>query len=492
LVKPIGYSIAGHEPTSPCLSDPVVVVGVCERLASIRAALTAFAARLDPSALSSTEAADLVRECALVESCAAALKAIAAATAVDGGAFSFPGERTAADALARVVGIGPRSARNLLATARKVVTQPAVSAAARSGRLSREQLAVIADAVAADPGAADLLLDEAASGTATSLRDLAQRVKAAVRDPEAHRRAVHARRGLRTWVDADGVWHLSGNGNAEDGAQVMAAIEPFRERRFVAARGAGRREPAEAYAFDGLVDLAREVAARQGAPGDEAGAPPPADAASHERTTSSTAQGGTGLALEDPGQRTHGAGGEPSPAEPRPPGRPARTGAAVKLLVRIDYDTWLRGVPADGETCELVGYGPIAVSAVRDLVATGDPFVAAILSRGERLVGVAHLGRQPTALQKTALEWLYPSCAVLSCGAIAHLETDHREDWAATHFTALDLLDRLCHHHHGLKTRENWALLDGRGKREFVPPTDPRHPRHRFAGVRSAPPAPAA
>ena len=40
-----------------------------------------------------------------------------------------------------------------------------------------------------------------------------------------------------------------------------------------------------------------------------------------------------------------------------------------------------------------------------------------------------------------------------------------------------DLLDRLCGHHHDLKTIDNWALAAGRGKRPFVPPGDPRHPR---------------
>jgi hypothetical protein len=55
---------------------------------------------------------------------------------------------------------------------------------------------------------------------------------------------------------------------------------------------------------------------------------------------------------------------------------------------------------------------------------------------------------------------------------------DHREDWAATHVTLLSLIDRLCPHHHRLKTRQNWGLVDGRGKRAFVAPTDARHPRH--------------
>lgn len=427
---------------------------MCEQLASIRAALTAFAGRLDLASLSAGEAAELVREAAAVEGCAAAVKALAATVAADGGALTAAGERSAADGLARLVGVAPRAARDLLFSARRLAEQPTVSVAARAGRLSREQLAVVSDAAAVDPGAAGVMLDEAVEGSLASLRDLAQRVKAAARDPEAQRRAIHAKRALRAWVDTDGVWHLSANGNPEDGAQVMAALEPFRERRFVAARRAGEREPSEAYVFDALLDLARGAAAAQGSP--------------------------------------------PAPAAPAGEGeasgrRRSRGGAAVKLLVRIDLDAWLRGFPADGETCELAGYGPIAVSAVRDLVATGDPFVAAILARGEQLVGVAHLGRQPRALQLSALQWLYPSCAVKGCAAVAHLENDHREDWAATHFTALDLLDRLCRHHHALKTRANWALVDGVGKRDFVAPSDPLHPRHAGGGTgRRAPPTTAA
>ena len=61
------------------------------------------------------------------------------------------------------------------------------------------------------------------------------------------------------------------------------------------------------------------------------------------------------------------------------------------------------------------------------------------------------------------------------------LERDHREDWSKTKFTVLDFLDLLCHHHHALKTRSNWGLVEGRGKRAFVPPGDPRHPHHAHA-----------
>jgi hypothetical protein len=39
----------------------------------------------------------------------------------------------------------------------------------------------------------------------------------------------------------------------------------------------------------------------------------------------------------------------------------------------------------------------------------------------------------------------------------------------------LELLDRLCRYHHRLKTTKGWALVEGSGKRDFVPPADPRH-----------------
>ena len=56
--------------------------------------------------------------------------------------------------------------------------------------------------------------------------------------------------------------------------------------------------------------------------------------------------------------------------------------------------------------------------------------------------------------------------------------TDHRVDWATSKVTAFELLDLLCAFHHGLKTTKGWGLIDGQGKRPFVPPEDPRHPQH--------------
>jgi hypothetical protein len=42
----------------------------------------------------------------------------------------------------------------------------------------------------------------------------------------------------------------------------------------------------------------------------------------------------------------------------------------------------------------------------------------------------------------------------------------------------VDWLDLLCAFHHGQKTTKGWGLVEGRGKRAFVPPEDERHPQH--------------
>ncbi|MDE3206193.1 MAG: hypothetical protein KGQ66_18450, partial [Acidobacteriota bacterium] len=64
------------------------------------------------------------------------------------------------------------------------------------------------------------------------------------------------------------------------------------------------------------------------------------------------------------------------------------------------------------------------------------------------------------------------------CNRKAGLEYEHRIDWQHTHYTVYDLMDRLCWFHHQQKTNHGWMLIEGTGKRAFVAPDDPRHPRH--------------
>ncbi len=219
----------------------------------------------------------------------------------------------------------------------------------------------------------------------------------------------------------------------------MTLISPERERLFAEAKANGRRERPEALDLDALLATLRNAT-------------------------------GTRDAAAAPAAGTR------------------RAAAPAKILVRVDLDTLLRGHPVAGETCEIVGYGPIAVTVVKDMIESGNAFLAAIATKGQQVLGVAHLGRKPTAYQQTALEWANPTCAATGCNRALRLERDHRIPWRDNKITLYDNLDRLCAQHHRLKTTAKWALVDGAGKRAFVPPTDPRHPRHGSAARANAPP----
>ncbi|MEJ7582518.1 MAG: HNH endonuclease signature motif containing protein [Acidimicrobiales bacterium] len=127
------------------------------------------------------------------------------------------------------------------------------------------------------------------------------------------------------------------------------------------------------------------------------------------------------------------------------------------------------------ECCEITGVGPVPVRVARRLL--GDSILNLILTRGIDVAHVTHLGRGPTAAQRTALLWSSPHCCVVGCHR-TRVEIDHRIAWAHTHHTRLDELDLLCKHHHDLKTLQGWALTPGTGPRPLVSPDDTRHPNH--------------
>ncbi len=379
--------------------------------------MSEYASRFDPALVSARDAERVLDDAAAIKNMAATVEALAAARVAETAVWRERGDRTAAHDLARTTGTSVGQAKDALETGRRLRDLPATADAATKGDLSAQQAAAIADAASADPDAEERLLETSKSGSLGELRDECARTKANACDPEARRRRIHERRCLRNWTDAEGAGNLHLRDNPEVVAEIMARVAPVLDELFEKARAEGRGEPLEAAAADALQQLVC---------GDT----------------------------------------------------PAATKAATKILARVDLSALLRGYPVGDETCELAGYGPLAVSAVRDLIDTGDPFLAAVVTKGTEVVGIAHLGRRPTARQRSALDWLYPTCAAEGCNALTFLEFDHRDDWAETHRTVFDLLDRLCSHHHDRKTRDGWALIDGRGKRAFVPPDDPRHPDH--------------
>jgi hypothetical protein len=405
---------------------------MCEALNELETAMSIYAAEFEVGALAPSELGPALRSAGRIEKMAGALTTMVAAGmatgAGAGGALSRVAERQAERELASAAGISLDEARRAIEAGRRLSSQPELDSAARSGELSRRQAVLISDAVALDPEAAPDLIEKASRLALGDLQTECARAKAAKIDVEERRRQVHGARALRWYTDPFGTFHLHAEGTVEDGALITAALKPLADKAFRTARKEGRRERPDAYAFDALVALA------------------------------------TG-------------GGAQAPRG--------------EVVFRVDHAAIARGYPTDGEVCEVAGLGPVSAQAVRDYIASADPVLKAVVTKGKDVVGVVHLGRRPTAHQKTALDWLYPTCANEACAARGeHLQTDHRSGWAKTHATVLEDLDRLCGFDHWRKTYLGWELVDGRGKRAFVPPDDPRNPHRSRPSARFGEPGP--
>jgi hypothetical protein len=310
----------------------------------------------------------------------------------------------------------------MLETAARLPDLPAVDRAVRAGELSAVQANEIASAAAADPGAQAELVAVARDNGVAGLRDKCRRVRAAAAPDEmARHRAIHASRSLRHWSDPDGAGRLEGRFTPEVLAELLVALEPFEAEAFRVARDEGRREGFDAYRADALLALAR--AARDGSGG----------GSSRARHT---------------------------------------------VNVVIDHAALVRGKAEATERCEVSGVGRVPVGVVRSVL--DDAFVSAVVTNGVDVATVAHLGRRPTAHQRSALEVRDPECVVGGCHVRMGLEIDHVEPWSATRVTKLDALARLCRFHHAQKTHEGYRLEGGPGHWRWLKPDgsdpDPRPP----------------
>jgi hypothetical protein len=400
-------------------------------------ALGAAVTSLEPEAVSDGVVSDLWADFDRVERLAAAAKTLLARRVEESEVWRRAGYRSTADYLAALAGGSVTAARGVVATSKRLAKLPATEAALRAGSLSTAQAGNIADAASVNPDAEHDLLDMAGAASLRELTDACGRAKAAGDpDPEETYRRIHRNRRLTHSRDSEGAWCLNGRGPVDAGSVVGAALDSIIDELFVKARDEGRRETREHLAFDALVELAQRGLAQQEAASDAA------DTAAADAS------------------------------EPAPKKRRARKQEYLGIL-RIDLAALRRGRVEGDELCEIAGVGPVPVTRARELL--GEAVLKLVITAGVDVHSVTHLGRRPTVAQSIALTWQMPCCSVEGCSA-TWTQDDHRKDWALTHWTRLDGLDRLCGHHHKLKTALGWALVEGKGKRPLVPPDDPRHP----------------
>jgi hypothetical protein len=466
---------------------------MCQGLRTLRQSIGVYAGSFDARLLTPAQAAEVVGLCAQIEASAASVKALAAARCAEGKEWERRGYRSAADQLADQAGMSPGAAKRALETGRRMADQPEVAQAALAGTLSMEQATAVSDGAAANPDKARELIEAAKQGSLPELNEAVAKVKADSTDLEARRKARHTKRSFRRWTDRDGALQAHLYGHPEDGAGLWRMLDPIRRRLNIIRRQAGGDiETLDALDYDALMTMARIAVGKDSeltwADLQGLGLFPQVGTSVVTGTASRPDNPPNGPASlfssADPAEPGELAGGaEPRPPDPAPPPeakakRPKKlAGSPLQVMIRVDFEALFRGVPLDGELCEIAGYGPVPVSVVEDLIATENPFIIGILTKGQALTGVYHHGRHPNAYQRSALDFLHPTCAVAGCSSRAGLQYDHREDYANTGITAFDLLDRLCRHHHDLKTHQRWGLVEGRGKRAFVPPEDPRHPK---------------
>jgi len=414
---------------TPFCHDRRVVVMDDERRARVELAAVCASERglarlvdvLDPDDVLLDDASGLWKAFDRIERLAANAKTLLAARVEEAGTWKRAGARSPAEHLAKLGGTTTSAARRALETSRNVVGLPRISDALRGGVLSVAQVEAIAPAAAADPSAEDRLVALAATTNVSELREECLRTTAAADpDPDATHRRLHAERRVRSYTDGGGGRNLAVRGPGDRVARIEAALKPMIDDLYDQARADGRHEPREAYAFDALVALAER------------------DATTPSKKRSN---------------------------KPR-----------YLAILRADLPALARGALADGEVCEIAGVGSVPVAVARELL--GEAIVKLVITKGVDVVNVTHLGRGATAAQRVALLWSSPKCANVECSSM-FVQIDHREPWAKTRHTRLDELEHLCPHDHDLKTNHGWSLVAGTGRRAFVGPDDPRHPRNK-------------
>ena len=420
----------GSDPDTDAALKPATL----DELRAATIALSKVVKRIDPDSVPLSQAFQFWQACDLIGRYGSNAAMALARRVDESDSWKKAGCASPDQFRARAGGIGLGDAKRQGKASRQLEDLPDTRDAMREGQLSPEQVELIADAAEANPAAEHDLIDSASKKGVKDLKDDCGRAKQqADRDPDATRRRVRGERRFGIAGRTDSSAALYGNGPTDEAAVLDAALQPIVDRFYRERRGTPEQAERQAYMWDALMEIVRG----------RVDSPAPA-------TGDDTATG-----------------------------KRSRTRPDYLAILRIDMAALIRGWVEGDETCEIPGLGPVPISRAREMLS--DSSIRLVITKGIDVANYTYLGRGPNAAQDIALLWSQGVCQNIACSH-RHRERDHRDPHADVRCSELAIFDDLCDFDHDLETYQGWALVDGTGRRAFVAPTDPRHPKHTRAG----------
>ena len=375
-----------------------------DELIAAHSHLVEVASRIEVDALDGNAAAKLVGIGDEIRRTGDSLRTVGVGQVERTNGWKGEGAKSISEWLATETDCAHYEAQSVVVLANQLQHLPVTQAALRNGTLSNAQAVEVARGAIVAPNTETQLLNLAKHATVRDLRDATNRVVAAATDEVERHKRIHKNRSLKSWIDPDGAFNLKALMTAANGALVMAALTPFQDEIFKAARKSGEYATPEAYAADALVALCEAKTA--------------------------SAQGLSAA-------------------------KPARANAVMNI--RIDIDALKRGHTEHGEICEIAGVGPIPVATATEYL--GEAFLKLLVLDGVDIKTVAHMGRAIPAPLRTAIEERDRVCQVPTCDMSVGLEIDHIVPFAEGGAASLENLVRLCKRHHLQKTHDGYRLL---------------------------------
>lgn len=384
---------------------------------------------LEPGCLTGADASKLVELFERGQRLCTAGKTLAAGRVAECQEWARNGARTPRDWLSEISGTSPGHAQRMLDTAGRLHDQPELADAMKSGEISPEQADEISKVADEHPDATKFLIGEAKrrgfKGFKKSCRQVALSSRSREEDQDKARRQLEMQY-YRDSIDADGMGRIDARLAPLEFAAWKSLFSPFEREAFENANRQGRREPNDRYRAEALLAMGR-------AAGPVASITDPADQLLEDEASSTTKQK-----------------------------------LPAMVVAVIDHEVFQRGYALPGERHYIEGIGPVPVAHLEELMR--DAFIAAVVMKGTDPRRVVHMGRHPTALQKTVLHVRDPECVIPGCEQDQHLEIDHIPEFEKTRHTTLSELARECAHHHDQRTYQGAVLTGSPGNWRWQPP----------------------